>query len=80
MYITIDKTLIYRPASQRTPFMTVTKTKPSMLFRETVGFYFKNHVTDKRHRLSDIEKRLTLQQVAKLGFKRLKLHLVFASV
>jgi hypothetical protein len=61
MYITIDKTSIYRPTSQRIPFMFFTTTKPTMLFRETVGFYFKNHVKDKRHRLCEIEKFLTLQ-------------------
>ena len=42
--------------------MSVTKKKPSMLFRETVSFYLKkNHVKDKRHRLGEIEKFLTLQ-------------------
>jgi len=61
MYITTDKTSIYRPAVQRTPLIFVRKTKPSMLFRETVVFYFKNRIKDKRHSLGEIEKFLTLQ-------------------
>jgi len=51
-----------------------------MLFRETVGFYFKNHAKDKRHGLGEIEKLLTLHLGVKLGSKRLKLHLVFIPV
>jgi hypothetical protein len=79
MYITIDKTSTYRPVSQRAAFISVTKTKPSILFRETVSFYFKNHVK-KRHLLGEIEKFLTLEYVVKLAFRRLKLHLLFIPV